>query len=107
MKALLMILLLCWPFGHRHQLPQQPPRATGRWFQTPHFNDGYWVEHTAKELGWGPYPFSRYRWEWPGIAKNDVTWIVEDFPGKQQPKPKPREWIPDYDPFLPGTRNNL
>jgi hypothetical protein len=117
--SLLILATLCGIFGRdRQAAPQRPPiakpAAAGKWFVTPHYEDGRWVEHTAQQMAdktgikaWAQYPFSSYRWEWPGITDQDTTWIVEGPPGKQQPRPKPREWIPEYDPFLPGQRGNL
>jgi len=122
MKIVVMILMVCWPFGGRRT--QQPPiqrhsvRA-GMWFTTPHYDDGYWVEYAWKK-GSGlvrvddadptinpGYPFHHYRWELPGYLESATTWHFEDFPGKIPAKPERKKFIPDYDPFLPGTRFNL
>lgn len=107
--------MLFLPFGrHRHYSPPQPARPSGHWEKCPHWSDGYWVEYTPEKMAditgipqWRGYIFSRYLWEWPGYKVGDRTWTCETFKGKKLDKPKPWEWVPDYDPFLPGTRYNL
>lgn len=132
MKTTILLLLLCWPFHRartRHPLPSPPPRPAparpaGHYEITPHPDDGYWVEYIWRGgsrgkwyrfdepmpepvVGFYDYPFSKYRWEWDGITKDDRTWNVEDRPGRQQTKPAARELVPDHIPFMPGSRENL
>lgn len=100
--------------------------TTYKWFKTPHLDDGYWVEYVYRgsrqnekwypvkdapaidlEKTPYPYPFSQYRWEWPGIEMNAKTWYAEDFPGKALDKPARQIRLPSYSTSWPGQRNNL
>lgn len=124
MRTLLIILILCWPFGNRRRVaPIQPQqqRASGHWQHCPHWEDGYWVKAQwkivtdEKDEYWREvyrrriegYPFQLYEWTWPGKRDGDETLWIE-WPKHETPKKPPKsQWIPDYDPFAPGQKYNL
>lgn len=96
------------------QLDDREPPITYSWVETPHWQDGYWVEYTGEQMaektgirGWKGYPFSHYVWEWPGYKLGDKTWCIDTFHGETIPRKKRWELRPNYSPYWPGQKYNL
>lgn len=110
MRIVILILMLCWPFGRRQVVaPQQRPvaqRELGqngqtirRWYEkTPHWEDGYWtktdysgfVDYLWKNQNHVPndeaYWKAIYRKRMEGYPFEPWVW---DWPGR---KPTDKTW---------------